>query len=391
MDQQRKKEEKKWSKQSSSRRTSLVELMPVIDLTSRSPRQETGRKRLPSSSSSSSSWAQGKGKQESKKRRSNAKARVKGKIPCELGSSCPYVSEYQHQLEFDHSAVSHVSASGTNQQHDPFSGKGHTLNNSNRGNHSSTAFKRDYTEAFANGKGYKLGKSSGTKCVEGAKIKNKVPSKQLCPLTSKTVDEPTEYVECPHCSIIFDLTTYAHHLQSHESNSKNRNENKRLTKHNYCPSTKSSLNLNKPATVNAASELIRKQDEEYEKSELEDLGKLFKEEQLMPRNKEIIDIDTGESTSPSFYSCEDKNLGRTMCETQASQIILAFRIKESAPAGCVAKQPKKVIKKFYSDSTIQVCIFYCCYIAFKLTRDIRMYLIYWNWTTRRAIELGYGN
>ena len=49
----------------------------------------------------------------------------KNKRQCELGRNCPYISEYQHQLEFDHSVVE-TKTSITSRQ-DVFSGRGKKL------------------------------------------------------------------------------------------------------------------------------------------------------------------------------------------------------------------------------------------------------------------------
>lgn len=52
----------------------------------------------------------------------------KGKRQCELGQNCPYKTEYQHQLEFDHGMITTSERSNSSSERDiPFHGRGHKL------------------------------------------------------------------------------------------------------------------------------------------------------------------------------------------------------------------------------------------------------------------------
>ena len=51
----------------------------------------------------------------------------KGKRQCELGQNCPYKSEYQHQLEFDHGTTAERSNNNSSEKNIPFIGRGHKL------------------------------------------------------------------------------------------------------------------------------------------------------------------------------------------------------------------------------------------------------------------------
>ena len=340
-----------------------------------------------------------------------------GKKECDLGTSCPYVNEYQHQLEFAHNNDKPESTNAI------FSGGGNRLGDSLSSSSSSSS-------SFIGTKGQKLGgNSSGTDIGSGsytrASCSNRTghasrpegrDSRYMStafwqehqtasthkahhhPVESDR-DHTTEYVECAMCSSLVELFNYDKHLQAHEDKERQAtfsvpsSHGNTYTDHHYQSyALGSGHNAHHRPKSHASSDLMKKQDEEYEKAELEDIMRLHHQGKapavsssatslspspprsknvvetgtsiVIPPASEVIDIhddddddDANDADDAESSSKNQDTSGRAITKRIASgpKISLAFRFKfSSAPAAGDTLPPAKVVESFHVDSLLQV-------------------------------------
>jgi hypothetical protein len=315
------------------------------------------------------------------------KSRSGGKKECDLGVNCPYKDEFQHQQEFAHS--NDISAEVS------FKGNGNKLGGStktgNRTRVQSSSSSSNSVSAFG-ASGYKLGGNANLH--HGASSSHHL----------ENTEPDTEYVECAHCTNLVELGNYDRHLQTHEDNQLGNtafiDDGNMYSNGNHYIDNSYSNNTHFSTTTtatkpHASSSLMKQQDEEFEKSEIEDLMKMHGQQggegtaALMPsyvppavaalepveriHEREVIDIDDDDddadildehtkynssSSSPSSLSPpQQQQLPRRRTHTPCGpRVTLAFKFKFSAAPGAGTPPPRgcKVVQAFHVDSSLQV-------------------------------------
>jgi hypothetical protein len=186
-----------------------------------------------------------------------------------------------------------------------------------------------------------------------------------------------------------ELFNYDRHLQAHEDRERQSARNNMHPQHDYSRSLSIDHRpSHSPPKPHPSADLIKHQDEEFEKSEIEDLIRLhhrqegsapphlpdhapaydpLKQKAMTSLLTDVIDVYDGEEEEDS-HSYVSKNKVNTTSSPSAStstvtprriatgpRISLAFRFKffSSSAAGGAAR-PSKVVESFHIDSLLQV-------------------------------------
>ena len=288
------------------------------------------KRRAPSSSSTTTSSI----------RPTRRKTSTRGKKRCDLGGSCPYKEEYQHQLEFSHDEEStRVSSSTTTSRTTLLPGKGHKLGGQNHSLPSSTY----------KGEGGEIG--SGRSVIDLLNCNSK--EDDVCDKNNNVNYDIQEYVECIDCGKVIELYNYDSHLRTHEV--KNHPSNNIKNNNNDQVTVRSSPTDN----TRAASILIQQQDEEYDKAELEDLKKLHNKITSNKSTPDIITIEDDEDVGDSSSGILIPSISASIISSESTRtlsgpiISLAFKFKVSSESKSI-KLPSKLVETFHTDSLLQV-------------------------------------
>jgi hypothetical protein len=301
-----------------------------------------------------------------------------GKQECDLGMSCPYREEYQHQLEFAHNnSVSGSSAGeGAVGVTQAFVGRGNTLGGATTSTTSASAPSSSFFESQA---GQRIGGSSSgfggsvSDSWGGAVhplLRGKGPGKVVGRIEQQ-VEEGGEYVECTYCTALVELSRYDRHLQTHETETALSSSSSSSRGNPFDSSLGNLFDSAACTASSSSSHLMREQDREFEKAELEDLLR-------MTTNTAAATTDTATATPSLDYphhqlesglfqkravavdiidleeSEEEEEEEEARREAIGAKISLAFRFKFSSPGTPTSASPRptKLVQTFRVDNLL---------------------------------------